>query len=119
MANAVARRDALSDVRTLADDGCAPQHAQTQPPQDKRPVAGRATDRHQRHLARHARRPAMSKAPKGDNLDPKLRLIRQGMSSATDRYSIGGILKKGGHAPRPITLPTLKFTGPEGPQHEE
>ena len=54
----------------------------------------------------------MSKAPKGDNRDPKLRLIRQGMSSATDRYNLGGILKKGGHAPRPITLAPVKFTEP-------
>ena len=52
----------------------------------------------------------MSKAPIGDNSDRKIRLMRQGNSAATDRYNIGGILKKGKHVPRPITLATVKFT---------
>jgi hypothetical protein len=54
----------------------------------------------------------MSKAPIGDNRNLKIKLMRRALSSATDRFSIGGILKKGGHAPRPITLATVKFTEP-------
>ena len=54
----------------------------------------------------------MSKPPIGDNRDRKIKLMRQGNSTATDRYNIGGILKKGKHVPRPITLATVKFTEP-------
>ena len=55
----------------------------------------------------------MSKSkPSGQNTDPKLRIIRCGMSAASSRYSSGGGIKKGGHAPRPITLATVKFTEP-------
>ena len=52
------------------------------------------------------------KKPTGQNKDPKLRAIRRGMSKSVDKYSIGGKEKTGGHAPRPITLPTFKFTEP-------
>ena len=52
------------------------------------------------------------KKPSGENKDPKLRAIRRAMSRSIDKYSIGGQLKTGGHAPRPVTLPTIKFTEP-------
>jgi hypothetical protein len=37
----------------------------------------------------------------------KLALMRQAKSK-NNKFSIGGIEKKGGHAPKPITLPSLK-----------
>ena len=51
--------------------------------------------------------------PSGQNTDPKIRLIRRGTSQATSRYNIAGGIKKGGHAPRPITLAPFKFTEPK------
>jgi hypothetical protein len=51
--------------------------------------------------------------PNGQNTDPKLRVIRCGMSAASSRYNTGGGIKKGGHAPRPITLAPFKFTEPK------
>ena len=53
------------------------------------------------------------KKPNGENHDMKLRVIRRGMSQATGKYNISGAVKIGAHAPRPITLPTLKFTDPQ------
>lgn len=50
------------------------------------------------------------KKPNGENKDPKLRAIRRAMSKSTDKYSIGGGLKTGGYAPKPVTLPVFKFT---------
>lgn len=44
----------------------------------------------------------------------KLARMRQA-ASGTNRFSIGGQLKKGGHAPRPITLPKTPWDDPEGP----
>lgn len=38
----------------------------------------------------------------------RLELMRRG-SAATNKYSIGGVEKKGGYKPRPITLPTIKM----------
>jgi hypothetical protein len=51
--------------------------------------------------------------PSGQNTDPKIRLIRRGTSQASSRYNIAGGIKKGGHAPRPITLAPFKFTEPK------
>lgn len=39
----------------------------------------------------------------------RLMMMRQAKARATDRYSIGGVLKKGHHAPKPITLPSTPW----------
>ena len=52
------------------------------------------------------------KKPSGENQSHKLRVLRRGASGATSKYTIGGKLKTGAYAPRPITLATVKFTEP-------
>jgi hypothetical protein len=43
------------------------------------------------------------------NKDPKLARIRQAMTAATDKYGIGGVEKRKGHKPRPVTLPKVEL----------
>ena len=48
--------------------------------------------------------------PSGTNTDPKIRLMRRAVTQASSRYNCSGGIKVGHHAPRPITLATVKFT---------
>ena len=52
------------------------------------------------------------KKPSGENQSHKLRVLRRGASAAANRFTIGGKLKTGAYAPRPITLAQVKFTEP-------
>ena len=49
----------------------------------------------------------MSPPGAGANQDRKLRLIRKAMSTATEKFGVGGRIK-GRNKPRPITLPKIK-----------
>lgn len=51
--------------------------------------------------------------PSGQNTDPKIRLIRRATTQASSRYNGSGGIKNGGHAQRPVTLATVKFTEPD------
>ena len=48
----------------------------------------------------------------GPNSSKKISMMRRASSAATSTHTIGGNLKKGGYAPRPITLPTVKLREP-------
>lgn len=54
------------------------------------------------------------KRPSGENTNKKIKMMRRASSAAQDTHTIGGNLKKGGYAPRPITLPTVKLREPAG-----
>ena len=52
------------------------------------------------------------KKPAASNQNKKLNMMRRANSAAASTHTIGGNLKKGGYAPRPITLPTIRLTEP-------
>ena len=52
------------------------------------------------------------KRPSGENTNKKIKMMRRASSAAQDTHTIGGNLKKGGYAPRPITLPMIRLTEP-------
>lgn len=47
--------------------------------------------------------------PKPQTTDAKKRSMMRRASAQTDRYSISGNVKEGGHKPRPITLPQVNL----------
>jgi hypothetical protein len=55
----------------------------------------------------------MKRRPPKDAEAKKREIMRRAKTATENTHNLGGIVKSGGHAPRPVTLPKLPWPGKE------